>query len=64
MGRYDFMKKNCKTCGWGRQIPNIKTIQKCGCPLSGCYQTDVINTENCDRWKKATDEYLRLIGEI
>jgi hypothetical protein len=58
------IRKNCKTCGWARQIPNIKTIWKCGCPLSGCYQTDVVDCESCDRWKKATDEYLRLIGEI
>lgn len=58
------MKQNCKTCGWGRQIPHVKTIMKCGCPLSGCYQTDILETESCDSWKKASDEYLKTIGEL
>jgi predicted nucleic acid-binding Zn-ribbon protein len=58
------MEHNCKTCGWGRQIPNTKTIMMCGCPLCGCYKTDVLDSDgkNCDRWKKATDEYLDSIG--
>lgn len=58
--------KKCRTCGWGRQIPNIKTIMKCGCPLSGCFQTDVMDDEGkeCDRWKKASDDYLKAIGEL
>lgn len=58
------MNKNCKTCGWGRQIPNVKIIMKCGCPLSGCFDTDVTEGESCDRWKKASDEYLKAIGKI
>lgn len=58
------MNKNCKTCGWGVQIPKVKTIMLCGCPLSGSYKTHVIETESCDRWKKASDEYLRQIGEL
>jgi hypothetical protein len=58
------MDKNCKTCGWGRQIPNIKNILICGCQLSGCYQTHVLETDSCDCWKKASDEYLKAIGVI
>ncbi|WP_186430899.1 hypothetical protein [Clostridium sp. BSD9I1] len=58
------MNQNCKTCGWGRQIPTVKTIMKCGCPLSGCFGTDVTEDESCDRWKKASDEYLKAIGEL
>lgn len=53
------MDNNCKTCGWGRQIPNIKTIMKCGCPLSGNFDTDVTAIESCGMWKKASDEYLK-----
>ncbi len=56
------MDKICKTCGWGGKIPGVKTIMHCRCPLSGCGGTDVVETESCDRWKKASDEYLKLIG--
>jgi hypothetical protein len=60
------MDKKCKTCGWGRKIPNVKTIMTCGCPLSGCFGTDVLEEDgkNCDQWKKASDYYLKQIGEI
>lgn len=57
------MIKKCKTCGWGRQILGTKTIMKCGCLLSGAYKTDVLETESCERWKKASDDYLKAIGE-
>lgn len=60
------MNQNCKTCGWGRKIPNVKKIMRCGCPLSGSYKTDVFENEgkNCDMWKKSSDDYLKAIGEI
>ncbi|PHV69177.1 hypothetical protein CS063_17295 [Sporanaerobium hydrogeniformans] len=60
------VEKKCKTCGWGRQIAESKTIFICGCPLSGCFQTHVIESEGkeCNRWKKASDDYLKYIGEL
>lgn len=50
----------------GQANSRYKRIQKCGCPLSGCYNTHVFDEdgENCDSWKKASDEYLMAIGEI
>lgn len=53
----------CKNCGWGRQIPNIKSIMKCGCVISGCYDTHVLEGDgkSCELWKKASDEYLNTI---
>ena len=56
------MKKVCKSCGWGRQTLNSDTVFICGCPLSGAYGTHVIESDGCDRWKKASDEYLKLTG--
>lgn len=58
------IKHNCKTCGWGREIQKVKTIMKCGCPLSGSFNTDVVENDSCDRWKKASYEYLKAIGEL
>lgn len=60
------MKQNCNTCGWGRELPDVKIILECGCPLCGCYRTDVMldDGKKCDTWKKASDYYLKAIGEI
>lgn len=57
------LNKCCKNCGWGRQIPNIKSIMKCGCIISGCYDTDVLEDDgkSCEVWKKASDEYLNIM---
>lgn len=58
------MNKNCKTCGWGRQIENVEKVMKCGSPLSGNFETDVLKNESCGSWKKASNEYLKAMGEI
>ena len=36
---------------------------KCDCPLSGNFNTDVIEAESCGAWKKATEEYLKIISQ-
>lgn len=57
------MVKSCKVCTWGGRQKDIETIICC-CPLSGYYTTDVLETESCDKWKKASDEWLKAIDTI
>lgn len=48
--------KNCMNCGWAKQIPDFKIAKLCKCPLSGCYNTDVTEYEQCDKWKEQDNQ--------
>lgn len=54
---YDEDEKVCGNCVWAKPIEGFKTILRCNCPISGCYHTDVIDSESCPRWKKALKEW-------
>lgn len=53
---------NCGNCSMANKNEDCKTILKCECPLSGCYGTDVLKSESCNRHRQATKEWIAYLN--
>ena len=56
------MEKCCGNCSQANKWDGSTDVLKCECPLSGSFDTPVLKTESCERYRKATKEWINYLN--